>query len=104
MKITKDIAEIIRKKFIEQVELTATEAEKWSAYLTSINRAINRKAYADATPEQRIALRQQTNDFFDVACKAAIAAALRDRAFLTGLFELLIKAGATELIAMAEEI
>lgn len=104
MKLTKDIAEIIRKKFIEQISLTQAEALKWNAYLTSVSRAIKRQAYKDATPEQRIALRQQTNDFFDVACKAAIAAALRDRAFLAGLFELLIKAGATALIAKAEEI
>lgn len=104
MKLTTELADIIRKKFIEKVILTQDEALKWNAYWTSTNRAIKRQAYKDATPEQRIALRQQTNELFDVACQNAIKAAIADRAFLEGVFRLLIQAGASALIAQAGKI
>lgn len=105
MKLSKEIAEIIRKKFIEQIKLTEAEAVKWNAYLTSVNRAVKRQAYADAKPgKQRIALRQRVNDDFGVACYESIQATIQNRAFLQGIFQLLIQAAATALIAKAEDI
>lgn len=104
MKLTKELAEIARKKYIEQVRLSEAETLKWAEYLTSVDRAIKRKAYKDATPEQRIILRQQTNFAFSAACQRAIDAAIRDRAFLETIFKMIIQGAAASLIAEIEEI
>jgi len=104
MKLSKEITDIIRKKFIEKIELTKDEATKWNAYLTSMDRAIKRKAYEDATPEQRIAIRKQTNDAFSNSCAEARQAAVKDRAFWQSIIQMFINAAATALLAKAEDM